>query len=53
MFFVKHYGVCPLLGEFHGLLDEFEFEPCRPIDFCNDSRGRLLQADAVYRNRER
>lgn len=49
--FVEHYRGCALFAELHSLLDELGFELCRLGDFCNDSRGRLLQADAVYKNR--
>jgi len=50
MLFVEHYRGCALFPELDKICREAGFELCQLGDFCRDKRGRLLQADAVYRN---
>jgi FkbM family methyltransferase len=46
--FVEHYHGCALFCELDELLRDAGFSLCRLSDFLQDSKGRLLQADAVY-----
>jgi FkbM family methyltransferase len=52
MLFVEHYRGCALFPELDGICRAAGFELCHLGDFSSDRRGRLLQADAVYRNPE-
>ena len=48
--FVEHYRGCALFPELDGICRAAGFELCGLGQFANDPRGRLLQADAIYRN---
>jgi FkbM family methyltransferase len=48
--FVEHYKGCALFPELDQICRAAGFELCWLGDFCRNSCGRLLQADAVYRN---
>jgi hypothetical protein len=50
MLFVEHYRGCALFHELDELCRAAGFELHRLGDFSNDSKGRLLQGDAIYRN---
>jgi FkbM family methyltransferase len=50
MLFVEHYRGCALFHELDELCRAAGFELHRLGDFSNDSNGRLLQGDAIYRN---
>ena len=48
--FIEHYCGCALFPELDAICRDAGFELSWLGDFSHDSRGRLLQADAVYRN---
>jgi FkbM family methyltransferase len=48
--FVEHYHGCALFPELDAICRTAGFELIWLGDFSHDPRGRLLQADAVYRN---
>lgn len=50
MLFVEHYCGCALFHELDELCRAAGFELYRLGDFSNDTKGRLLQGDAIYRN---
>lgn len=50
MLFVEHYRGCALFPELDEICRAAGLELCHLGDFSSDRRGRLLQADAVYRN---
>lgn len=50
MLFVEHYRGCALFPELDGICRAAGFDLCGLGQFANDPRGRLLQADALYRN---
>jgi FkbM family methyltransferase len=50
MLFVEHYCGCALFHELDEICRAAGFELYRLGDFSNDTKGRLLQGDAIYRN---
>lgn len=52
MLFVEHYRGCALFSELDSICQASGFELCHIVGGANAPSGRLLQADAIYKNKK-